>query len=68
MAFASIPVQPATQRRFRAYLERGEDYDAALNRLMDAVPPEVFAKEHQDRAEAGETVAWADLREHLLRS
>lgn len=62
MTRTSVPVKLETLRRLRGYKTTGETFDAVLNALMDAQPPERFVREHLRRLRHEERVTWASVR------
>lgn len=67
--YKTIPVQPATWERLRAYRMGSATYDDVLNELMNAVPLERVAerviREHRERMARGRWRDWRRVRKDL---
>ena len=65
----TIPLQPRTWERLRAYKMGGATYDEVLNDLMDAVPLEDIAEqvvaEHRQRLGTWRGKGWRAVRAEL---
>ena len=67
--YKTIPVDPLTWERLRAYKMGSATYDEVLNELMNAVPLEQVAErviaEHQQRMARGKWRDWRKLQKDL---
>lgn len=63
--FTSLPVRPETLRRLKGYKFGGASYDAVINDLLDAHPPEEFFIEHLRRLREEPRRPWSGIRNEL---